>query len=266
MAAVDSQMRSLGLNYKRFSAVDVACPNAQIAKVNTTRFILSQKKQPVRAELACASSHMAVWQQFLETGNPYALILEDDVQIGPEILGIMRKIVFLDKFDFLNLSICVPYRVNKSDLETLLKLGQTQRPLVFSRHSRKNWQKIGWRKKWRIFRLHSAPGGLVACECDPAPALSSGYIISRKAAARFLSTAGRLSFPIDLTWRVSGGKLVQGFMASPVVLQTEEDSDINGRFDQPGITLGYRLLRPLFKSRRLRRRLDVLKMYGLLRH
>ena len=35
-----------------------------------------------------------------------------------------------------------------------------------------------WRNQWKIFAIHALNDKIIACECDPAPALTSGYILS----------------------------------------------------------------------------------------
>lgn len=266
MVEMATQLRALGLDYQRFAAIDGADPAARVAQASVWRFVINQKKWPVRGELACAASHIELWHRFLASEATHALILEDDVSLSTDLPHVLDHAAALAHFDFLNLSSADPYRVGGKCLAVLLAGGRAQRPRRFDRAARRDWRRIEWRRTWRIFRLLPFPGGRVACECDPAPALASGYILSRRAAREFIAAAGPLISPVDLVWRFAGGRLVQGFLDRPVVLQTRGDTDIAGRFDQPRMPLPYRLLRMIFKNRRLRRRLDVLRMYGWLRH
>lgn len=263
MNAVDLQMRRLGLQYERFSAIDGLNDQEQVAPANTLRFTVTQKKSPVRGELACAMSHIKVWQTFLDSDHEYALILEDDIQIGDEVPGVLKQFKSAPCFDFFNLSSATPYRVNDDDIRFILDCRIRRRSQAKNKEQRRRWKSMEWRRRWKIYQLIEFSNGLVACECDPAPALGSGYIISRRAAESFLEAATHLDFPIDLTWRHSGGRLIQGFMNRPIVRQTGLDTDIAGRFNQQRLSIPLRLLRPFYKNRRIRRRFDVFWMYTL---
>nr|WP_221385009.1 glycosyltransferase family 25 protein [Sulfitobacter undariae] len=265
LAYVSKQLDSIGLPFERFSAIDGQKEDADLPDIQHELFIINQKKSPVRGEIACAASHIAVWKRFLATDEEYALILEDDIDIRHDLPLIQQHVPSLG-LDFINLSSNAPYELDKPTLDHFRARGCFDRPSFFQRAERRRWQKLEWRRRWRIFHLHPLLDNDVVCECDPAPALTSGYIISRRAAQAFIETTDRLFFPIDLVWRFSSGLLRQGFTASPIVTQTEEDSDIYGRQGQGKISLKYRLMRPFLKSRRLRRRFDVLRLYGFLKH
>lgn len=265
LSRVAQQLDEVGLSFIRFSAIDGQRRDAELPNIPRLMFIINQKKKPVRGEIACAASHIAVWKRFLETNEDYALVLEDDVNISHDLPMLKSKIPEIG-FDFLNISSNAPYDLDEITLLDCVARDRLDRPNVFHRVERRKWRKLEWRRRWRIFRLHPLTAGYVACECDPAPALTSGYVISRRAAHAFLKTSERLFFPIDLTWRFSPGMLRQGFLSCPIAPQMDIDSDIPGRSDQGKISLCYRLMRPFLKSRRLRRRFDVLRLYGPLRH
>lgn len=265
LAKCAAQLHELGIPFVRVSAVDGQKPNAQVARVNLFKFIINNKRKPSRGELACAASHISIWKQFLESDSSHALVLEDDVKIHPQLKIFMTE--FLDELeiDFLNLSSNSPYKINSQLLGHLVEQCST-RPAKQDRKARKKWRQLEFGRSWRIFKLYKLTTAGFVCECDPAPALTSGYIISRKAAESFLETSKDLFFPIDYVWRYCTGTVRQGFLAEPIVVQEGGDSDITGRSDQARMPLCYRLLRPFLKSRRLGRRLDVLRIYGLGKH
>ena len=265
LSYVSKQLDSIGLPFERFSAIDGQKEDAILPDIRRELFIINQKNKPVRGEIACAASHLAVWKRFLATNEEYALVLEDDIDISHDLPSIQQHALSLG-LDFINLSSNTPYELDKRTLDHFCNRGIFDRPSFLQRAERRRWQKLEWRRRWRIFRLLPLPDGHVVCECDPAPALASGYIISRQAARAFTDTSTRLFFPIDYVGRFSSGMLRQGFLAKPILIQTEADSEISGRLGQGKISLKYRLMRPILKSRRLRRRLDVLRLYGLLRH
>lgn len=263
---ISVQLKNLNIPFIRFSAIDGADKGAAIASVNPHRFIASQKRYCTRAELACAASHIAVWKAFLKSDAEYALILEDDVEIDQTLTEILRNFERFRKYDFLNLSSNEPFRLDQDQLQKTLEGRQeVERPSLLHYKKRKQWKKLEWRRRWRIFALNPILQIGIVCECDPAPALGSGYIVSRKAAQNFIGAAQNISFPIDLVWRHSSGRLRQAFLARPIIKQTNRDTDISGRFNQDRVHFGYRLLRPFLKNRRWRRRWDVVRLYGLLK-
>ena len=92
--------------------------------------------------------------------------------------------------------------------------------------------------------------------------LGSGYIISKLGAEHFLQASNVMTFPIDLTWRFSAGLLRQGFVSN-VLIEQCLDTDIKGRYVGYKLTPLQKLQRIFKKSRFLKRRIAVLKMYGL---
>lgn len=49
-----------------------------------------------KAEFACYLSHVKCWETFVESGEAYALILEDDVAIGPSLSDVLRNPEFFN--------------------------------------------------------------------------------------------------------------------------------------------------------------------------
>lgn len=264
LGGVTRQLDDLNMSYVRFSAIDGLDPNAALTKFDRYLYTLNQKKAPVRGEEACAASHREVWRRFLNSEHQYALILEDDVILDVRLPAVLKRLAALD-LDFINLSSTAPYRASAQNFSEVLKLSILQRPYFFHFRLRRTWRKLEWRKSWRIFQLHPV-GNEFVCECDPAPALGSGYIISRKAALALLAATQHIYYPIDLAWRYASGMLRQGFFSEPLVTQVDQGSDIQGRYNQAPLPLLLRILRPFRKSRRMSRRLDVLKLYGIFRH
>ncbi|MEJ3619757.1 MULTISPECIES: glycosyltransferase family 25 protein [Brachymonas] len=261
MAKVASQMESLGLHFERISAIDGKEEDAQVALVAKRKFLLNQKRLPSRGEQACAASHVKIWKNFLCSGASHALILEDDVLLAPSVPAFIEDFLREPELDFLNLSANAPYSPDEEVLRAMWQR-HANRPSPWMSKERAAWRQLEWRRSWRIFRLRYMASVGFVCECDPAPALASGYVVSRKAAESFIAAADDLFYPIDYVWRYARGELRQGFLARPIVTQEGGDSDIEGRSDQPKLPLRYRLLRPLVKSRRFGRRMDVRSLYG----
>jgi glycosyl transferase family 25 len=264
LAFVQSQLDAIQLPFERIAAVYGADLTVeQQALFDQKRFVLEQKKAAVPGEIGCAMSHRGIWQQMVQQQLPYALILEDDIHINSKLAAFLADKTHYQDFDFLNLSANEPYAVAATAQQALIAAGSLVRPRIWQ--SRALWKQLEWRRRWRIFRLHVLNDGLIACECDPAPALGSGYILSLKGAEALLKTSETMFYPVDLTWRYSGGMLRQAFLAEPLITQSLGDTNIEGRYQGYKLNLWQRIQRFFVKSRRWRRRIDVIKMYGISR-
>ncbi len=264
LAFVQSQLDAIQLPFERIAAVYGADLTVeQQALFDQKRFVLEQKKAAVPGEIGCAMSHRGIWQQMVQQQLPYALILEDDIHINSKLAAFLADKTHYQDFDFLNLSANEPYAVAATAQQALIAAGSLVRPRIWQ--SRALWKQLEWRRRWRIFRLHVLNDGHIACECDPAPALGSGYILSLKGAAALLKTSETMFYPVDLTWRYSGGMLRQAFLAEPLITQSLGDTNIEGRYQGYKLNLWQRIQRFFVKSRRWRRRIDVIKLYGISR-
>ena len=87
LSHVTHQLDRLQLPFELFRAIDAQNENVELPAVQHDRFVVNHKKSPVRGEIGCAASHIGVWQRFLETDEEYALVLEDDINIGDRGLG-----------------------------------------------------------------------------------------------------------------------------------------------------------------------------------
>ena len=67
--------------------------------------------------------------------------------------------------------------------------------------------------------------------------------------------------PIDKVWRYASGQLKQGFLASPLILQSLNDSNIAGRDNVLKLSTIQRIQRLFLKNKRLKRKADVKIMY-----
>lgn len=262
---VTSQLEHLGLPFTRIPAV-VGNELSEIEQnqlYDKERFIIECKKPVTLGEIGCAMSHRSIWQKMVDEQIDYALILEDDIDISDRILQFLETETHYDTFDFLNLSSNTPYRLNSVALNALSASHLSDRPMFWQ--PRALWRRLEWRRSWRIFKLHIFDG-FICCECNPAPALSSAYILSQKAARALLETSQTMFYPVDLTWRYSHGLLRQGFLVEPLIVQTGNDSNIIGRDKKYTLSIWQKIKRFFLKSRKLKRRIDVLRLYGLFRH
>jgi len=261
-AHIEAGLESLDLEYTRFSAVngrDLTLEEQSI--FDKKRFILEQKKHSVLGEIGCALSHRNIWKDIVKNKIPHALILEDDVDLDRRLVDFLKNPSNFQKFDVLNVSSNEPYSLQGMDSIELDQNDEVTRPSKWK--SRKQWKRMEWRRRWRIFSIKKLDNDLYTCECDPAPALTSGYIISCHGAIHLLNTSETMYYPIDLTWRYSSGKLIEGFLNKPLVVQSLNDTDIHGRHTGYKLNFWEKILRIFIKSRRIRRRWDLVKIYGL---
>lgn len=248
------QLSVLNLSAERISAVNGGDLSEQEKSfVNRENFLLNTKRHISNGEIGCAMSHRLIWQKMLDNDLDYALILEDDVVLDPQLLDILNNPEFYEQFDFLNLSSNFPY---SPDINILISLLNGQKSV--KRNA--SFHQIDWSRHWRIFALHQLDNDVIACECDNAPALASGYILSKKCASSFLKASDELSVPIDNIWRYADGELKQGFLAKPLIVQRENDSNILGR-DTVKLSLTQKIKRAILKRKPNPRQADILRMY-----
>lgn len=261
---VKQQLVSLGIAFERVSAVDGSClTDAQKAIFNQQRFALECKRKVVDGEIGCALSHQAVWQQMVAENIPYALILEDDVQLKPELASLLADVQNYESFDFLNLTLKKPfYNVDAAVVNYFVNKHQVVRPRFWQLFKRRSWRSMERKAivKWKIFRLHTLSNGMTACECDIAPSLACCYIVSLQGAKNMLLASKTLFYPIDKVWHYSGGQLKEAFLVEPLAFQSL-DSDIPHRV-RFKLTLAQRFKRFFVKGRHWQRLFDVVRMYG----
>lgn len=122
----------------------------------------------IAPEVACGLSHRAAWAQFVETGQPCGIILEDDAQLAPGFATLAQTDWLPRDADLV--------RLEANDVQ--VKLTHVQDLKGQDR---------------RIGRLKRSQAG------------TAGYVITRAAAQRLLADPAPMSEPIDvyLFFRVS---------------------------------------------------------------
>lgn len=261
---IESQLSAFNIKAQRVSAsVGGELTQEQKLFVNFEDFYCLMKRAISNGEIGCALSHRRVWQQIVDKNIDYALVLEDDVIIDKRLVDLLRADDFYYNHDFINLSSSEPYTCHAQVIDQLLNQDIIIRPK--DNKTLRIWKQLEWRNKWNIFKLHSIVGDLVLCECDPAPALASGYIVSQRAAKEFLHASDNLCTPIDYIWRYAVGELKQSFISTSLIIQSENDSDILDREKVYQLTLSQKLRRRSLKKLRIARVNDVKRMYGKVR-
>ncbi|MBA6352880.1 glycosyltransferase family 25 protein [Colwellia sp. BRX9-1] len=239
-----TQFIKLGLEYERISATNGKQVFNESKLFNRYRFFLENRQYLVPGELGCAQSHINIWHRIIEEDIDYAVVLEDDVFIRPELKQVFEDINLISNFDYLKIDDCHLHQYEMiSGNETL-------------NHDITNYKGSLYKK--HIGKLFSA------YECDPVPYGTGGYIISKQGAKQFIKASKRMYYAVDLLPRYAAGKIRQGFLSHAIVIPMDvSDSDIGDR--SKGIKLKFfeRLIwvfHKTFNKRRLRQ-FDLTIMY-----
>lgn len=82
LAAMAEEGRKAGLSFTRIAAVDGQAPDAQAPMQRW--FAASGPLGPLpTGDRCCTLSHRLTWEALVESGEPYAAVLEDDVRLMP---------------------------------------------------------------------------------------------------------------------------------------------------------------------------------------
>lgn len=122
---MERRLADLGLKYNIFAGVDGNAEEAKlIANTDVKAFERNMGRKILIGGLGCYHSHLGVWEEFLASGKPVALILEDDVVFHDDFLDALRLgLRARQHWDFLKLNrirakmpVCQgkigPYRLN----------------------------------------------------------------------------------------------------------------------------------------------------------
>lgn len=259
---VKKQLEQHNLLFERIDAVNginLSFDDQNV--IDVEKFTLLQKKKPVKGELGCAMSHRKVWKKMIDEKIDYALILEDDVKFDKNLKSFLEEKELYRDFDFINLSSKAPYMVKVEELNVLKKKKITKKADSTSLDDKKLWKSLEWNQNWKIQNILEIKKNIFLCEATICPALTSGYIISKKAAQSFLDTSQGMYFPIDYIWRYAGGYLKQGFVVNPIIIQSMNDSNISGRDIPYKLTFKQKLKKFLIKRQINERKKDLKRMY-----
>lgn len=104
MASIAKNLQFLGLNYTRISAIrgkEVPKWQAQVdEKLYRTR---NRMPLPRPGEVGCYLSHLKAMKEFMLTSEPWCVILEDDAEVLPECLDVLRCLDAKDDWDLVKL-------------------------------------------------------------------------------------------------------------------------------------------------------------------
>lgn len=103
---MDAQLDAMGLDYKRFLAVDGREEwNNLVPMIDLEGFRRNVGREVMPGEIGAYFSHLGVWEEFLDSHYDVALVLEDDVVFHDDFLGALHMaMVYKDDWDFLKLN------------------------------------------------------------------------------------------------------------------------------------------------------------------
>lgn len=253
------QLLNLNLSCQRVSAIDGSTMEINGSIIDQSNFKLSQGRECSLGELGCALSHRLVWERIISSSETYSLILEDDVILPSNLASIIQEIQKESYFDIINLSSSGTYPLTNQKIQYLRGIGLITRPLLKGRN---HWRRIE-AGRWKIFSLRHFKE-MTLCECSILPPLTSGYVVTKRACIELLKASDRLSFPIDYTFRFVGGYIRQAFsFPSCIPQKIDVQSSIGDRSTELQLNFKNYLIRKALKKRNLRRRLNLLRMYGI---
>ena len=105
MQTVSNHLNDLGIEFERLNAVNGRELDSDVAGYSKWRYALYTAKEKNPGELGCYFSHIEALKRFVESGEDYGLIMEDDVNFPIEIKGLLKAAIDIDlKWDILRLS------------------------------------------------------------------------------------------------------------------------------------------------------------------
>lgn len=197
-AFMQQQADRLGLAFDYIDAVDARTDAPDFAEIEVRAGLHGRIS---RGDLACTLSHRKFWRQFLETGEPYAVVLEDDAILADDCAQ------FFASTDW------IPPGADVVKLERYGRL----RPMFMDRNPP---------------RAHTRSVGRFYGKC----AGTAGYVVSAAGARLLLAATASVDDPIDQMMfnpgRSSLFAQLAPFVLEPAICEQEQvvvPSDIRGK-------------------------------------
>jgi glycosyl transferase, family 25 len=115
-------------------------------------------------EIGCYASHVLIWKQLLASGANWALVLEDDMSIAPELIEILQH---------------VESELDAQQWDMIKLIGRTREAVLASRS-------LGQHQLIRYRRV---------------PSLTGAFLLSRAGASKLLATRVPFTRPVDVDLR-----------------------------------------------------------------
>lgn len=164
LAAISKKLDGLGLSWERMPAIDArTAPESDLARfVDPTGPIYSMGQ----GARACTAGHFLMWQKLLQTEAPAAIILEDDVDIAPELAY------------FVSAPALAPLGTDVIKLE-IHRMHHAEKTLAIGR------------------KVYDFANGISAARLLSVHYGTGAYLITRKAAEYLVNDLRRTNMPVD---------------------------------------------------------------------
>ncbi len=205
-AFMQAQADRLDLQLDFIDAIDAQSPTANLDEIEVRSGLHGQMS---KGDLACTLSHRKFWRLFLETGEPYAVVLEDDAILSDDCAG------------FFATSDWVPAA---ADVVKLERYGRP-RPMFMDREPQPALSR-------HVGRFYGKCAG------------TAGYVVSAAGARLLLASTTSVDDPIDQMMFNPGRSRLFGRLApyvlEPAICEQEQvavPSDIRGnrQASRPGL-------------------------------
>ncbi|MDP3265088.1 MAG: glycosyltransferase family 25 protein [Tabrizicola sp.] len=103
---MEAQLSLLPFRHTVFDGIDGKAREADLIRtVDVRAFERNMGRKVLIGGIGCYHSHLGVWRDFLETGAPVALVLEDDVVFHPDfVTAVDAALAASDRWDMLKLN------------------------------------------------------------------------------------------------------------------------------------------------------------------
>lgn len=90
---MSAQLAALDVPYQVFPAVDGrALADEEVARKYDAAAAAARYRPMSRGEVGCGLSHLGVYRKMLDDGAPFALVLEDDASLGPDLPAVLAEL------------------------------------------------------------------------------------------------------------------------------------------------------------------------------
>jgi glycosyl transferase family 25 len=191
--SMQAQCNELGLVFERISAVrgKNLSSDEKAAVYNRAVNLAKYDKELNDGEIGCYMSHARCWEQIVAQDIDYALILEDDAILTPELKDFIAKLAdSTQEWDYIKLS-----------------------------HGR---------KPKNILNAIDLGDGLSLGQCIKLPSTTTGQLVSLAGAKKLLEHAYPIARPIDIDIQFWYEKSLRSFVVRPFpILNGDFGSEIN---------------------------------------
>ena len=215
LAAVTAQVEQFGWSYRRVEAVDArGLDEAGLARIAPNPWSRYQARRLTPGEICCLASHRKAWRRLIDDNCPWALVLEDDAVLGPDVPDALETFQSQRFFDVVKLE------------------GITTKP-------KKNIGAVVVAGPPRIFLMETVSAGTAAC------------CITKEGARKLLAITKAMNREADFFMRQYGRTdLVIGEVRPFPASQDRTDSYIGGgRVQAARVTGTARLIRKIVRAR-----------------